>query len=61
MKEISRLHEACKVIDYRCRLERSHSEGADSWCILCDPRDHSIILHIARIDRRYLLVFDSER
>jgi hypothetical protein len=24
-------------------------------------RDHSIILHIARIDRRYLLIFDSER
>jgi hypothetical protein len=36
MKEISRLHEACKVIDYRCRLECSHREEADSWCILCD-------------------------
>ena len=61
MKEISRLHEACKVIDYCCRLECSHSEEADPWCVLYDPRDHSIILHIARIDRRYVVVFGSER
>jgi hypothetical protein len=61
MKEISRLHEACKVIHYCCRLECSHSEEADPWCVLYDPRDHSIILHIARIDRRYVVVFGSER
>jgi hypothetical protein len=61
MKEISRFRNACQAAGYHCRLECSHSEEADPWCVLYSPLDQSIIPHIARIDRRYILVFDSDK
>lgn len=56
LTEISRLKEACRTVDYY-RLECSQTDEGDPWCSVCDDRDHTVTVHISRINRRYLVAF----
>ena len=40
-------------------MECSHTDAGDPWCVIYDQQQHRIILHIARIDRRYVLVWPT--
>ncbi len=57
--EIGRLEAACHTADH-WDLECSHTDEGDPWCIIYDRRYQRIVLHIARIDRRYIVVFPLE-
>jgi hypothetical protein len=37
-------------------MECSHTDAGDPWCVIYDQHEHRIVLHIARIDRRYVIV-----
>ena len=41
-------------------LEGGESDEGDPWCILHDPGRKQVIMHIARIDRRYIVVCPSQ-
>jgi hypothetical protein len=41
-------------------LER-HVRGSDPWCVVYDREHHRIILHIARIERQYVVVWPREQ
>jgi hypothetical protein len=56
LNEIERLKKACGEIDH-LELECSHTDEGDPWCIIYDHERDRIMLHIARIDRRYVAVF----
>jgi hypothetical protein len=60
--EIKRLKEACEAHGYK-EPECDHTDAGDPWCIIHD-RDRSgdsILLHIARINRRYVVVFPAKK
>jgi hypothetical protein len=42
-------------------LECSHTDIGDPWCIVYDSEHHRIILHIARIESQYVVVWLRER
>ncbi len=54
--EIGRLEAACSAADHWI-LECDHTDVGDPWCIIYDRQDHRIVLHIARIERRYVVVW----
>jgi hypothetical protein len=58
--EIGRLKEACEARGYK-ELECDQSDAGDPWCVVHDRSPGSILLHIARIDRRYVVVFPSKK
>jgi hypothetical protein len=58
--EIGRLKELCQSRGYR-ELECDQTDAGDPWCVIHDRSSHSILLHLARIDRRYVVVFPSEK
>jgi hypothetical protein len=41
-------------------LECGHAGERDPWCIIYDQPHHRIVIHIARIDRRYVVVVPSK-
>jgi hypothetical protein len=51
--EIGRVRAASE----RCLLElvSGESDEADPWCVVCDQEGERVLLHIARIDRRYVI------
>ena len=42
-------------------LECSQTDIGDPWCVVYDREHHRIILHIARIDRQYVVVWPREQ
>ena len=58
--EIRRLEQLCDT-SQGWSLECSHTDAGDPWCIIYDQHQQGIVLHIARIDRRYVLVWPRER
>ena len=54
--QIDRLKALCRRTD-AWELECSHTDAGDPWCIVYDRQRHRIMLHIARIDRRYVVVW----
>ena len=42
-------------------MECSHTDAGDPWCVIYDRREHRIVLHIARIDRRYVVVWPTRQ
>ena len=54
--QISRLESLCRSIEH-WELDCSHTDVGDPWCVIYDRHEHRIILHIARIDRRYVVVW----
>lgn len=53
--QIDRLEALCRGSPH-WELECRHTDAGDPWCIIYDHHEHRIILHIARIDRRYVVV-----
>jgi hypothetical protein len=53
--EIARLRAACGDHERRI-LECSHTDEGDPWCVIYDRPHQRIIIHLARIDRRYVVV-----
>jgi hypothetical protein len=41
-------------------VECSHTDAGDPWCIIYDRWRQRVILHIARIDMRYVVAFPSD-
>ena len=58
--EIGRLEQLCNASD-DWSLECSHTDAGDPWCIIYDQHQQSIIFHIARIDRQYVVVWPREQ
>jgi hypothetical protein len=58
--EIRRLKESCESDGYK-ELECDQSDAGDPWCVIHDRSSGSVLLHIARIDRRYVVVFPSKK
>ena len=54
--QIDRLKALCRRTDL-WELECSHTDAGDPWCIVYDLQRHRVMLHIARIDRRYVVVW----
>ena len=54
--QIDRLEARCRNIDH-WELECLHTDERDPWCVIYDLREQRIVMHIARIDRRYVLVW----
>jgi hypothetical protein len=52
---IQRIRDACRAVA-ALEWEGGHSDEGDPWCIIHDPECKQVILHIARIDRHYVVV-----
>jgi hypothetical protein len=49
------------VMRPRAGLGISHMDGGDPWCIIYDEQRQRIPLHIARIERQYVVVWREQR
>ena len=58
--EIRRLEKVCDASEH-WTLACSHTDIGDPWCVVYDREHHRIILHIARIDRQYVVVWPREQ
>jgi hypothetical protein len=54
--EIRRLKEACEIGGHQ-ELTCDQTETGDPWCVIHERSSDKILLHLARIDRRYIVVF----
>src|SRR5262245_20553951 len=52
--QIRRIEEFC-ADKAHWALECSHTDAGDPWCVIYDRWRHRVILHIARIDMRYVV------
>jgi hypothetical protein len=55
-REIDRIRAACEK-HQELALEASRTDEGDPWCIVYDCRRDVVILHLARIDRRYVIAW----
>ena len=58
--EIRRLEKLCDASE-DWSLECSYTDADDPWCIIYDQNRQWIILHMARIDRQYVVVWPREQ
>jgi hypothetical protein len=58
--EIRRLEKVCDASEH-WTLECSQTDIGDPWCIVYDREYRRIILHIARIERQYVVVWPREQ
>jgi hypothetical protein len=42
-------------------MECSFTDAGDPWCVIYDCHENRIVLHIARIDRRYVVALPLRR
>jgi hypothetical protein len=54
--QIERLKQACRRIDRHWEVECGRSDEGDPWCAVYDWGQDRPILHIARIDGRYVVI-----
>jgi hypothetical protein len=55
-EHIGRLAAVCReAADWE--MECNRSDAGDPWCIVYDRKRDRTVLHLARIDRRYLIVW----
>jgi len=55
-REIDRIRAACEK-HQELVLEVSRTDEGDPWCIVYDCHRDVVILHLARIDRRYVIAW----
>jgi hypothetical protein len=55
-REIDRIRAVCEKHE-ELVLEASRTDEGDPWCIVYDCRRDVAILHLARIDRRYVIAW----
>jgi len=53
--EMRRLEVACQDFSH-WQFECDHTDAGDPWCVVYDLQSRQTVLHIARIDRRYIVV-----
>jgi hypothetical protein len=53
-EEIGRLEALCRKLEH-WELECTHTDAGDPWCVIYDRRREAVGLHVARIDRRYIV------
>ena len=53
---IERLEGLCRSVEH-WEMECSFTDAGDPWCVIYDRQEDRIVLHIARIDRRYVVVW----
>lgn len=53
LRELKRLSEACLGFD-QWSLEVDKTDAGDPWCIIFDRRRQWAVVHVARIDQRYV-------
>jgi len=58
--EIRRLEKVCDASEH-WTLECSQTDIGDPWCIVYDREHQRIILHIARIESQYVVVWPREQ
>jgi hypothetical protein len=59
-EQVNRLEALCKNAPH-LELECSRTDAGDPWCVIYDREQHRTVLHIARIDRRYLIVWPDQQ
>jgi hypothetical protein len=52
--EIHRLEALCRELG-QFELDCKRTDAGDPWCVAHDLRHDTVVLHIARIDRRYVV------
>ena len=57
---ISRLEALCRDVGH-WELECKHTDVCDPWCVIYDKYQHKVVLHVARIDRRYIVVWPLQQ
>jgi hypothetical protein len=58
--DIGRLETLCRSTK-NWEMECSFTDAGDPWCVIYDCHENRIVLHIARIDRRYVVVWPSRQ
>ena len=58
--EIRRLEKVCDASEH-WMVECTQTDVGDPWCIIYDHQHHRIILHIARIEGQYVVVWPREQ
>ena len=58
--ELRQLEQLCEA-SQGWSLECGHTDAGDPWCVIYDQHQQGIILHIARIDRQYVIVWPREQ
>jgi hypothetical protein len=58
--QLRRLEELCASKAHWV-LECSHTDAGDPWCVIYDKWRQRVMLHIARIDLRYVVALPQER
>lgn len=58
--EIRGLEKACDAVD-EWLLECSNTDAGDPWCIVYDQRRRTVIVHFARFDGQYVVVWPREQ
>jgi len=53
-EEIGRVEPLCRKLEH-WELECTHTDAGDPWCVIYDQRRDVVVLHIARIERRYVV------
>ncbi len=54
LPEIGRLEVLCRRFE-DWELECTHTDAGDPWCVIYGRRREAVVLHIARLDRRYIV------
>jgi hypothetical protein len=57
--EIDRLQTLCDGRQ-EWELDSGHTDAGDPWCIIYDRLNQLVVVHLARIDRRYVVVWPQE-
>ena len=57
---LGRIESLCHSTE-QWEMECLHTEAGDPWCIIYDRHAHVVVLHLARIDRRYVIVWPEQR
>ena len=52
---IDRISMVCRSAT-RLELECHFSDEGDPWCVICDRASGAVVVHLARIDRKYVIV-----
>jgi hypothetical protein len=58
-RELDRIRALCGL-DSHIRVECGETDEGDPWCIVYDRDQRRILLHIARIDRCYFVVWPTQ-
>lgn len=59
-QELGRLDVACRAAGH-WHLEFGRTDEGDPWVTVYDQQDQTVVVHVARIDRRYIAVGPDER